>query len=283
MRALADLAGRQYNSAPFAIGREKVRDYLAATGGAASRHPGAVPLCFAAVYAMSPALALLRDPAIAPVFPRVLHTEQRFLTTRSVRSGDEVTATGAVRRVAERFGASFLFFETAVDDATGARVAEAASTFVIRPEGDTVALPAPEARAELAAGTRLTRASPAGAVGTAISRRASRRDLAAYADAGGDRNPIHWDPDHARAQGLPGVIVHGLLLMAWAGQAVTEAVAGEGALIELAAKFKGVVLADEEVRFQATVSQPGAGRAQFGVTGRGSRGPAVTATATVAW
>ncbi len=39
--------------------------------------------------------------------------------------------------------------------------------------------------------------------------------MAAYADASADHNPIHLDHVAARAAGLPGVIVHGLLMGAW--------------------------------------------------------------------
>lgn len=37
--------------------------------------------------------------------------------------------------------------------------------------------------------------------------------VAAYAKASGDRNPIHLDAAAARAAGLPGPIVHGMLVM----------------------------------------------------------------------
>lgn len=37
--------------------------------------------------------------------------------------------------------------------------------------------------------------------------------VAAYAQASGDRNPIHLDAATARAAGLPGPIVHGMLVM----------------------------------------------------------------------
>jgi acyl dehydratase len=43
-----------------------------------------------------------------------------------------------------------------------------------------------------------------------------------YAEASGDRNAFHLDDDAARAAGLPGIIVHGLCLMAFAGRAVLE-------------------------------------------------------------
>ncbi|MEE6257660.1 MaoC/PaaZ C-terminal domain-containing protein [Plantactinospora sonchi] len=47
-----------------------------------------------------------------------------------------------------------------------------------------------------------------------------------YAAASGDHNPIHLDDATARAAGLPGVIVHGLALLALAGHTVLPAGAG---------------------------------------------------------
>lgn len=43
----------------------------------------------------------------------------------------------------------------------------------------------------------------------------SRQQLRDYAEASGDRNPIHLDEAVARSVGLPGVIVHGMLSMAF--------------------------------------------------------------------
>jgi len=47
-----------------------------------------------------------------------------------------------------------------------------------------------------------------------------------YAEASGDHNPIHTDPEVAKAAGLPGVILHGLCTMAFASNAVVEGVCG---------------------------------------------------------
>ncbi len=47
-----------------------------------------------------------------------------------------------------------------------------------------------------------------------------RVQLALYAGASGDHNAIHLDDDKARAGGLPGVIAHGMLSMAFLGQLV---------------------------------------------------------------
>lgn len=50
----------------------------------------------------------------------------------------------------------------------------------------------------------------------------SRTQLALFAGASGDHNPIHLDEAEARAGGLPGVIIHGMLMMGILGQMLTK-------------------------------------------------------------
>ena len=50
----------------------------------------------------------------------------------------------------------------------------------------------------------------------------SRTTLALYAGASGDHNPIHIDLDFAKKYGLPDVIAHGMLVMAYAGRMLTN-------------------------------------------------------------
>ena len=52
----------------------------------------------------------------------------------------------------------------------------------------------------------------------------TRHRLALYCGASGDHDPIHVDIDFARAAGFPDVFSHGMLVMAWLGQALTDAV-----------------------------------------------------------
>jgi acyl dehydratase len=54
-----------------------------------------------------------------------------------------------------------------------------------------------------------------------MDKSASRLDLVKYAAASGDYNPIHFDHDAARGAGLDGIVVHGLLMAAWALQAAS--------------------------------------------------------------
>lgn len=73
----------------------------------------------------------------------------------------------------------------------------------------------------------------------------TRADLRAYAEASGDPNPIHLDPDVAAAVGLPGVIAHGMLTLALAARAVQEWT-GDAEVVELGARFAGMVVVPEE-------------------------------------
>ena len=49
--------------------------------------------------------------------------------------------------------------------------------------------------------------------------------LQRYADASGDRNPIHLDEEAAHRVGLDSIIAHGMLSMAFLGQFVTQQIA----------------------------------------------------------
>jgi len=52
----------------------------------------------------------------------------------------------------------------------------------------------------------------------------SRHTLALYCGASGDHNPIHVDIDFARKAGFADVFTHGMLVMGYLGQALTDAV-----------------------------------------------------------
>jgi len=74
----------------------------------------------------------------------------------------------------------------------------------------------------------------------------TRADLVAYALASGDPNPIHQDPEVARAVGLPDVIAHGMLTLALAARYVDEQLGEPGRIQELGAKFTRPVVVPED-------------------------------------
>jgi acyl dehydratase len=84
--------------------------------------------------------------------------------------------------------------------------------------------------------------------------RVTRADLVRYAGVSGDLNPIHWSDRIAGDVGLPGVIAHGMLTMAFAGRAVTDWVGDPAAVEEYAVRFsKPVVVPDDDTGTEVTV------------------------------
>jgi acyl dehydratase len=82
-----------------------------------------------------------------------------------------------------------------------------------------------------------------------------------YAEASGDPNPIHTDPEFAKSAGLPGCILHGLWTMAQVARA-SEAVAGGGprSLKRLDVQFRGMGFPEQEVTVTGTVQEADNGR-----------------------
>ena len=75
----------------------------------------------------------------------------------------------------------------------------------------------------------------------------TREDVAAYAEAGGDHNPLHRDDEIARAAGFPGIIAHGMFTMGHLAAAVVSW-AGEDAAVEhLSAQFRAPVFMGDEI------------------------------------
>jgi acyl dehydratase len=80
-----------------------------------------------------------------------------------------------------------------------------------------------------------------------------------YAGASGDFNPIHIDPEFAKAVGLPRNILHGLYSMAQVARAHTEAAGDPRALRRLEVQFRGMGFPEQEITVTATVTEAGDG------------------------
>jgi acyl dehydratase len=77
----------------------------------------------------------------------------------------------------------------------------------------------------------------------------TREQISAYAEASGDRNPIHLDDDAARAAGLPGVIAHGMLGMAQLANFVVAYAGDHRRLRRLRCRFSGMVQPGDTIIF----------------------------------
>ena len=82
-----------------------------------------------------------------------------------------------------------------------------------------------------------------------------------YAGASGDFNPIHIDPEFAKAVGLPGNILHGLYSMAQVARAATQVAGGDPrSLKRLSVQFRGMGRPEVELRVTGTVREERDGR-----------------------
>jgi acyl dehydratase len=89
----------------------------------------------------------------------------------------------------------------------------------------------------------------------------TKEQVAAYAEASGDHNPIHLDDDFARQVGLPGVIAHGMLQMGLMATVAAEAAGGGTRLRRLSCRFAGMVVPGDTVTF--TAEPAGAGKLEL--------------------
>ena len=76
--------------------------------------------------------------------------------------------------------------------------------------------------------------------------------LTRYAGASGDFNPIHQDPEFAKAAGMAGVFAHGMLSMGFVAQAVTDW-AGAGRVRKIGVRFAALVRLNDTVTCRGRV------------------------------
>ncbi|MBN9605279.1 MAG: MaoC family dehydratase N-terminal domain-containing protein [Actinomycetales bacterium] len=138
------IEGKRYPPAPpYAVGREKVREFARAVFATSPIHHD-VEAARAAGYAdlvapptfpivVGAALeTLIEDPEAGIDFGRVVHGDQRFVLARPIVAGDELTARLTVTAVRVVGGNAMVTAESALTDADGEHVATSISSLVVR-------------------------------------------------------------------------------------------------------------------------------------------------------
>jgi acyl dehydratase len=78
--------------------------------------------------------------------------------------------------------------------------------------------------------------------------------LVRYAGASGDFNPLHTDPKVGEMLGLGGIIAHGMLIMGFVGQLLSDYV-GPAALRKFGVRFKGMTHLGDVITCTGTVTE----------------------------
>lgn len=78
--------------------------------------------------------------------------------------------------------------------------------------------------------------------------------LVRYAGASGDFNPLHTDPKIGEAIGVGGIIAHGMLIMGFTGQMLSNYV-GPQALKKFGVRFKGMTHLNDIITCTGTITK----------------------------
>lgn len=138
-----ELVGRAFPpTAPYLVGREKVREFARAVFADAPQHsdPAAAralgyadvvaPPTFAMVVQDLTLQQLLGDPDSGIELSRLVHAEQRFRYSRPIVAGDELTATLSVTGIRTLGGNAMITSEAEIVDADGAHVVTTTSVLL---------------------------------------------------------------------------------------------------------------------------------------------------------
>ncbi|MFL5626962.1 MAG: MaoC/PaaZ C-terminal domain-containing protein [Ktedonobacteraceae bacterium] len=82
----------------------------------------------------------------------------------------------------------------------------------------------------------------------------SHIQLVRYAGASGDFNPLHTDPKFGEMVGTGGIIAHGMLIMGFVGQLLSDYV-GPAALRKFGVRFRGMTRLDDVITCTGTITE----------------------------
>lgn len=141
----ARFAGQTYPpAAPYAVGREKIREFAEAVGAEDVAHTDLVqarargyrdviaPPTFAVLIAQKCEAQFISDPEAGIDFSRLVHGEQRFVHHRPITAGDEIVAVLTVDSVKSAGGNTMVTTRSELSTVDGEPVCTATSTVVIR-------------------------------------------------------------------------------------------------------------------------------------------------------
>jgi hypothetical protein len=124
--------GRSYETPPFQVTEQSIRDYMAAVGDLREDGDLVAPPTYAMVYGFDAYWQLWTDQEVALDVAHLVHGEQRFTFERPVRPGDRVTTTGRLTAIHNRGDMDLVTFELSARDEKDRPVSQGTALFIIR-------------------------------------------------------------------------------------------------------------------------------------------------------
>jgi len=260
------IAGKAYPTATYEVTADVIRNYAAATNEGNPAFVGEDPVAppaFPIVPAQAVLAGALFDPELEVNLARLVHGEEDHLLHAPIRPGDVLGVEGSLESVEIKESGETFTVYTRLTNQSGVLAAEIRSLLFVRGSGSRpkAGETAPEPEREIVFTT----------VETVDEDQTYR-----YAEASGDHNPIHTDPDFARnVAGLPGIILHGMCTMAFASKAILDELCGgdPGRLQRIKVRFSKPVFPGETLTTRGWTDGSRGGAAAYGfetVNDRGS-------------
>lgn len=148
----------------------------------------------------------------------LVHGEQQMRFYKPIKPGNKITARAKVKEMEDKGSGELVVLNVTSTDESGEKVVESDWGIFIRGAGSGQK---PQQKKEV----KKEQTPQIGGESQPIFRKVIRVDkdiTYRYAEASGDRNPIHIDEKVAKAAGLNGIIVHGLCTMAMTMGAVVN-------------------------------------------------------------
>ena len=272
------LAGREMQPLTGVVKVEDIRHFAGAIGDSNPifHDPAAAELAGFRATPTTPTFVTrfhisFAEAGLDPEHSQVIHAEQEYEYTRPLYAGDTFTAryhVASVRQSGRTDGMAIMGIELQGDVAEE-RVLTGRATLIVRDAPPQRPTPISAAAGAAASASKPAKPSPVpeGEAIPSLTKHITQQQIDAYADVSGDHNPIHLNPEVARAVGLDGTIAHGMLSMAFLGQMLTDWLSEQGASSGWVRRLR--------VRFQAMV-RPGDTLTCHGVLGeRGEQGQRV--------
>jgi acyl dehydratase len=144
MPVKTDAIGKQFPSATYEVGREKIREFANATGEtapvyqdrdaatAAGFRDVVAPPMFCVVYSAPAMGPVILDPEVGINLAAMLHGSQEFEWGETVCSGDAITTTPSCKEIYEKDGKGFYVFESLSENQEGKQVVKGTWTNIVR-------------------------------------------------------------------------------------------------------------------------------------------------------
>lgn len=212
------LAGKEYPSKSYEVTAEAIRKYSEATNEDnpffTTEDPPLVPPAFLIVPAAESLREAMVDEELGADLARLVHLEQEHVFHVPIRAGDVLEVRASLEEVQTPDTGHFFTVKMDLNNEGGQLAAEVKSKMFIRKSGSGARPPRGEADKE-----------PVYILET--PEKVDENQTYRYAEASGDDNPIHVDPEYARETAqLPGIILQGMCTMAFASRAILNGVGG---------------------------------------------------------